>query len=88
MTNNLDLLPCPFCGGPAEHATYSGNPVIWCRGDADCLGMMGGEEFDGTAEDLARAWNRRVFHSGETYSESADFGKLAPIGKLITGEPL
>lgn len=59
MSDQLKLLPCPFCGGPAEHSTYSGAPVIWCKAFGECQGMMGGEEYDGTAEQLAASWNTR-----------------------------
>lgn len=75
MTHTPELLPCPFCGGPAEHdsghyvglITPSGllicGHAIYCA-DTGCVGCpihsVVWTEEDGGFEAAAEAWNTRA----------------------------
>ena len=51
----IDLKPCPFCGGTAEITLFLGNYMIACRecpgSTFPCKGM--------TKEEVIKAWNKR-----------------------------
>lgn len=57
---NIDLKPCPFCGGNVRFDkaySYFRHSIIYCDG-CDIVFTMDG--FDAVDDDVARAWNRRV----------------------------
>lgn len=61
--NENGLLPCPFCGGKAEHqesdgATGAQRYVECC--DADCIGFARPYTKHATKKDAAKAWNTRA----------------------------
>lgn len=66
MSDTERLLPCPFCGGEAEHKMYlwghntKSNEPIW-RFYAYCMrcGAMTDNMFE-TKNKAIQAWNKRV----------------------------
>lgn len=58
------LLPCPFCGGPAEMSVTDPEDDCHVAGCPDCdFCLMGGPIGIGwyrTADDAITAWNRRT----------------------------
>ena len=57
---NIDLKPCPFCGGNVRFDkaySYFRDSVIYCDGCDIVFTMYG---FDALDDDVARVWNRRV----------------------------
>lgn len=75
MMNDKYIAPCPHCGSSAREARYSGAPVIWCNNEK-CFGGMGGEEFEGIADDLLACWNSRA---------TANFTSVPWLGLSIDG---
>lgn len=69
MSNDPKLLPCPFCGGPADfESVEAGHSVsiasgTWSVGcvnqDMDCIGYMLLARFARKVE-AAEAWNKRA----------------------------
>lgn len=57
---NIDLKPCPFCGGNVRFEkaySYFHDTVIYCD-RCDIVFMM--DDYDASDDDVARAWNRRA----------------------------
>ena len=57
---NIDLKPCPFCGGNVRFDkaySYFRDSVIYCDGCDIVFTMYGSDALD---DDVARVWNRRV----------------------------
>lgn len=59
MSEKIDLLPCPFCGGEAEYQHWTDNGVTMCRavvcqGDCESIQQYGSNE-----ESAIKAWNTR-----------------------------
>ena len=64
MTKQINLLPCPFCGGEAMYGIHFGSSYIQCTGCGvitKCYGEKQFRELNDIA--AAEAWNRR--HSDE-----------------------
>jgi hypothetical protein len=70
MTGDLNLLPCPFCGGVAHLSEWSKSklvtenghvcPEVWFIGcETSCLFVIK-RAFHGTKEIAAAAWNHRA----------------------------
>jgi hypothetical protein len=58
MSTDSELLPCPFCGGPATLSSMiPGSFIISCF-NADCFGPV--TSIYGNREDCVAAWNRRT----------------------------
>lgn len=58
--DNIDLKPCPFCGGNVRFVrlySYFRDSVIYCDG-CDIVFTM--DDYDAVDDDVARAWNRRI----------------------------
>lgn len=60
MTEIMELLPCPFCGGPATawaRNTEGNSPSVWCQNSVACGAevCLPDERFDAIA-----AWNTRA----------------------------
>ncbi len=58
----VELLPCPFCGGPAEldnaaEPQFTRRPTVTCANE-DCFGYMPSAYFARDSEAI-EAWNRR-----------------------------
>lgn len=57
----LELKPCPFCGGKAEiqygACDYNVYQVV-CHNEQDCCNAMNG--WSDTPEEAAEQWNRRA----------------------------
>lgn len=54
-----ELLPCPFCGGEAEHyENVYGNHVVRCK-NSKCIANAINKAHEKT-EDAAKDWNRRA----------------------------
>lgn len=51
-----DLLPCPFCGGPAAMQTWTTNYAVVCRAVPYCAEARPAK----SPEDAAAIWNRRA----------------------------
>lgn len=62
MSDSIQLLPCPFCGGKAVVARsddeppvyFAGCESLWCRGSAVTL------QHWRSPEEAAELWNRRA----------------------------
>lgn len=57
-----ELLPCPFCGGPAELTGFKA-PEFWVRCPA--IGCKASTEGFGSKERAIQAWNTRTSHLPE-----------------------
>ena len=56
MDKPVVLLPCPFCGGPAEHIhVYAGEEIIGCADRCAVRPCLSRENYEWAATD----WNRR-----------------------------
>lgn len=71
MTDDINLLPCPFCGGDAEMDTRqgylalgTGRPghriAVYCRSCNADMGVCIEDVPDITPEQVAEMWNRRA----------------------------
>jgi len=64
MNSNDDrttLLPCPFCGGPAEmNVGCFGERFVTC-GDDNCGGRRGLWVWESNEQDAIKTWNRRLW---------------------------
>lgn len=85
-----DLLPCPFCGAPAEHdsARWDGrSPVhqhtghaIYCSGECPLPSSGGCPQFE-TREEAVEYWNRRA---PSTALQAAEAERDAAIREMGT----
>lgn len=56
--DNIELKPCPFCGGKAMFIKDDDNPSEWCW--VRCLNCRCHTKMFDTPTDAAVAWNRRA----------------------------
>ena len=55
----MELKPCPFCGGEAEHEDFSDGFFVWCRVECKrCQVSVTLPRRDGLCTGI-KAWNRR-----------------------------
>ena len=55
-----ELLPCPFCGGPAEYSATDGTDhMVGCGAANACPAYAVAGPYD-TAAEAAAAWNKRA----------------------------
>ena len=73
-SGNGGLLPCPFCGGKAEHQWHSGPCWIEC----ETCNAVGPSDAETTTEQNEAAWNRRAAPSTLPHKEEAT---PAPVGE-------
>lgn len=87
MTSDVKLLPCPFCGGPAERIDFG-------SGDAEneggsCIACTrcqssGPVEF-GNKENFVSNWNRRACIEADRKERADDVARLAEALRLMIG---
>lgn len=53
-----DLLPCPFCGGPAKTTRWGDKHTVYCINDDDCRAVF--TVYGETLAEVAAAWNTRA----------------------------
>ena len=60
-TMQNELKPCPFCGGEVrlDEAYSCQDAVIYCDG---CNMVFTLDDCIATKEQIAEAWNRRIYH--------------------------
>lgn len=65
--NDLDLLPCPFCGGPAVLTVRPGSRAMLHCDNTDCYAAWvrftaysNGDSDERTRQRLTAWWNRRT----------------------------
>ncbi len=88
---DIQLLPCPFCGGPAtfeecvQGSSIRPDSCTWSVGCAnekiDCIGYQMLAHYDRKSE-AAEAWNRRVVPINVT-EELEHLRRLAHVNELI-----
>lgn len=77
-----DLLPCPFCGGPAELMSYGDRVGVRCE-DVMCAGS---HRLPADGESPVPAWNRRT--PAAPPATAAGVGEALKAAALATDEPL
>lgn len=88
-TSDAELLPCPFCGGPAEpEHLEDGRWSAGCNdrhGEGDCMGYQSLQTFSRKCEAIA-AWNTRAAPTPSAMPEAA--GEELNLGEIEEGAEL
>lgn len=58
MTDDIELKPCPFCGGKAVYYYQRDNEAIFCD---ECGAKLPYLDFGEAHDKLAKQWNARPF---------------------------
>lgn len=87
MLDAKGLLPCPFCGGPAEldnaaEPQFARRPTVTCSNE-DCFGYMPSAYFARDVDAIA-AWNRRAsLPAGNEPVARIAFSDVALLGDIF-----
>ena len=83
MANEVELLPCPFCGSAAGINETPGHAYVWCAvKPGDSCGIEPETAIFKTKEDAIAAWNTRAETKAEADNKRLREARLsAPVSE-------